>query len=383
MAGIYFHIPFCKSSCVYCDFYHTIDLRRMRELGECLQKEMEERRGYLGKEAVESIYFGGGTPSLMAPDFYKKCIDNIKNWFQVDSCPEITLEANPDDISRDFVQALRRAGINRISLGVQSFQDFVLKFMDRRHTAGKAMEAIDILRQEGIPSISIDLIYGSPGYTADHLFQDLQILERFDIPHFSAYLLTPEKGTVLYQNIVEEEVSLPGEEEQFEQYMMLCEFSARLGYRHYEISNFCREGFMARHNKGYWERKIYCGIGPSAHSYNGISRRWNISSLYHYILAIKEGKRYYEEEQLSDKDLYNEYLLTALRTDDGVTEEEIREKFGEELARYFIKGISKYAGKGHIEVKRGRYRLTNTGMFISDTIISSLFIPNSSIEKLN
>lgn len=374
MAGIYFHIPFCKTSCVYCDFYHTIDLRRMRELGECLQREIEERRNYLEGEAVESIYFGGGTPSLMAPDFYKKCIDDITNWFQVDSCLEITLEANPDDINRDFVKALRRAGINRISLGVQSFQNFVLKFMERRHTAGKAMEAIDIICQEGITNMSVDLIYGAPGYTRDHLVQDLQIVERFHIPHFSAYLLTPEKGTVLYQKIVDEEVHLPGEEEQFEQYMMLCEFSASRGYRHYEISNFCREGSMAKHNKGYWEGKIYCGIGPSAHSYNGRSRRWNISSLYHYILAVKEGKRYYEEEQLSGKDRYNEYLLTGLRTDDGVTAEKIRENFGEELERYFVKCISKYAGKGHIEVERGKYRLTDLGMFISDSIISSLFI---------
>lgn len=374
MAGIYFHIPFCKSSCVYCDFYHTIDLRRMHELGNCLLRELESRIKYLGQEEVESIYFGGGTPSLMDPDFFKQCIDNIKNWFKVDSHLEITLEANPDDISRDFVQAIRGAGINRVSLGVQSFHDFVLKFMERRHTADKAMEAINIIRQEGITNISVDLIYGSPGYTVDHLIKDLQIVERFNIPHFSAYLLTPEKGTILYQKIIDEETKLPGEEEQFEQYMVLCEFSMSKGYRHYEISNFCRKDYIARHNKGYWEGKTYCGIGPSAHSYNGISRRWNVSSLYHYILAVKKGERCYDEEQLSDKDKYNEYLLTALRTDEGVHAEEIREKFGEKLESYFIKGISKYAEKGHIEVERGRYRLTDTGMFISDSIISSLFI---------
>jgi len=374
MAGIYFHIPFCKSSCVYCDFYHTIDLRRIEELEKCMYRELEERRTYLGQEVIESIYFGGGTPSLLMPETILLFIDSIKSWFKIDSNPEITLEANPDDISRDFIKALRRAGINRISLGVQSFQDFVLEFMGRRHTANKALESIDIIRREGIINVSVDLIYGSPGYTTGHLFRDLQILERLDIPHFSAYLLTPEKGTLLYQKISDGEVILPGEEEQFEQYMFLCEFSARNGYRHYEISNFCKGDFIARHNKGYWEGKIYCGIGPSAHSYNGNSRRWNISSLYHYILAIKEGRQYYEEEQLSGKDRYNEYLLTALRTDEGVRPETIRENFGKDLEENFVKGTSKFAGKGYVEFYKGRYRLTDQGMFISDSIISSLFL---------
>lgn len=372
MAGIYIHIPFCKTRCIYCDFYSTTRSELKERYVRALCRELQMRREYLRGEAVETVYFGGGTPSQLAEEDFRQIFQALQEVYGLEHCREITLEANPDDLTEAYTVMLRRLPFNRISMGIQTFDDAMLKLLNRRHNAVQAIEAVDRCRRAGFDNISIDLIYGLPDETDERWRRDLQQVVALGVEHISAYHLTYEEGTRLYQLLQAHSICEVDEDSSLRFFSTLIDTLTAAGYEHYEISNFCRPGRHSRHNTSYWQGIPYLGCGPSAHSFDRRTREWNVASLEKYMCTIEAGGREYETECLDDVTRYNEYVMTALRTKRGIAAEDLKRTFGTELWQYCRDMARPYIDSGKLRVEDNRLCLTREGIFVSDGIISSL-----------
>lgn len=375
MAGIYIHIPFCRKLCSYCDFYHIITQSDNKQYIEALNREAFLRRDYLGNQPVSTIYIGGGTPSVLQPPEIKSILDNIGRNFRVDDDPEVTIELNPDDVNDEFLDGLKKTIVNRISIGIQSWRDQDLKFMNRRHTASAAAIALDKIFDAGYDNVTIDLIYGIPGMLAADWASNLDISFSYNIKHLSAYHLTIEPGTMLGKMKEKGALSEIDEDESASQFQLLIEKAGSAGFIHYEISNFGLPGFLSVHNSNYWKQVIYLGLGPSAHSFNGYSRQWNVRDVKKYIKAVDSGCLDFDIEELDRKTRFNEYLMTSLRTMWGISLDYVEEAFDKEGYDY-IKNLSgKFIDYGLMKQEKNTLILTNQGKMISDNIISELMLP--------
>ena len=372
MAGIYIHIPFCKRRCIYCDFYSTTESEQQPTYVHALCQELDLRKDYLEGEEIETIYLGGGTPSQLSHEELEAIFLTIYNIYKVKEDAEITLEANPDDLTPEYVSMLRTLPINRISMGIQTFQEETLKRLHRRHTAQQAIEAFRRCREAGFHNISIDLMYGLPGETLDTWKEDLRQAIALHPEHISAYHLIYEEGTVLWKLREEQQVEEADEDLSLTFFKTLIDELTRAGYQHYEISNFCLPELHSRHNSSYWTGKKYLGCGPSAHSFNGHSRQWNVASLSTYIKGIEQGKPDYELEELDLHTRYNDYVITSIRTCWGMSLSHQRTTYGEELYRYCLRMAKPHLRQGVLEIREDVLRLTPSGIFISDGIMSDL-----------
>lgn len=372
MAGLYIHVPFCQKRCLYCDFYSNTDMGYQEAYLSALIREMELRKNYLEGETLETIYLGGGTPSQLSVENLNRIFEAIYRYFPVNQDMEITLEANPDDMTPAYVAALSSLPVNRISMGVQSFDAADLKFLNRRHDREEALRAVHLCQEHNLYNISIDLIYGLPGQTPEKWQKNLDEVLRLDIPHISAYHLIYEEGTALYRLLEAGKITPVDEETSLALFTLLIENLSAAGYQHYEISNFARPGWYARHNSSYWKGKKYLGLGPSAHSYNGTEREWNVSSLPEWIKGIQTGKVALESEQLDENTCYNEYIMTHLRTMWGIDLNELSEKFGENKLKYCLNIAQTYEKRNLLLQKDGKLTLTKDGIFVSDGIMSDL-----------
>lgn len=378
MAGLYIHVPFCKQRCSYCDFYTQTDTRLRTDYLRAVRRELAERAHELNDEPIETIYFGGGTPSQLTGEELNAIFHTISAHYDTSACREITLEANPDDITDDYLHALRTdLPFNRISLGVQSFDDTDLSRLNRRHDAHGAIRAVHRCLDTGFTDLSIDLIYGLPGQTAVAWERNLDVAFRLGVTHLSAYHLTYEAGTPLHRQLCRGDVHAVDEDTSVRLYRLLTERAAAEGWVHYEVSNFCLPDRFARHNTAYWTGAKYLGIGPAAHSYDGQSRRWNVASIQDYVAGIMAGKPHYERE-VTDSDMrYNEYLMTRLRTMWGVRLSVIRDTFGESRLAHFLRHAAPYLTAGQLVRQQDdtdTVRLTEDALFVSDGIISELFV---------
>ena len=372
MAGIYIHIPFCKRRCIYCDFFSTTQSEKKPTYAHALCQELEMRKNYLKGEEIETIYLGGGTPSQLTEEELNEIFTSLYNIYKVKEDAEITLEANPDDLTPEYVSMLRRLPINRISMGIQTFQEETLKLLHRRHTARQAIEAFQRCREAGFQNISIDLMYGLPGETLDTWKEDLQQAIALHPEHISAYHLIYEEGTALWKLREEHQVEEADEDLSVTLFKTLIDELKQAGYQHYEISNFCLPGVHSRHNSSYWTGKKYLGCGPSAHSFNGSSRQWNIASLDNYLKGIASGKPNYEIEELDLYTRYNDFVITSIRTCWGMSLSRLRSEYGEELYRYCLRMAKSHLEQGVLEIEEDTLRLTQEGIFISDGIMSDL-----------
>ena len=372
MPGIYLHIPFCKTRCIYCDFYSTTRDELITQYIQALCLELKLRNNYLNGAPIETIYIGGGTPSQLSEKDFQLIFETLQTYYDIDKCKEITLEANPDDLSTTYLSMLKRFPFNRISMGIQTFDDFSLKMLNRRHNALEAIEAVKNCRAAGFKNISIDLIYGLPGENIEKWENDLNQAIALQPEHISAYLLTYEKATPIYNMLQKHQISEVDEETSVQLFSLLIDKLQAAGYVHYEISNFCLPGYHSRHNSSYWESIPYLGCGPSAHSFNGNSREWNISSLDLYIKGIEEGHREYEKEQLNLNTRYNEYIITSLRTMKGISLKALKEEYGNILWQYCLKMATPHLKNKKMIIQKDYLHLTRTGIFISNGIISDL-----------
>lgn len=372
MAGIYIHIPFCKTRCIYCDFYSTTRSELKERYVRALCRELEMRREYLRGEPIETIYLGGGTPSQLDEGDFLRIFETIRTVYGMEHCREITLEANPDDLTETYVAMLRRLPFNRISMGIQTFDDATLKLLNRRHNAAQAIEAVGRCRRAGFANISIDLIYGLPGETDERWKQDLQQAVALNVEHISAYHLTYEEGTRLYELLQARRIREVDEESSVRFFSILMDTLTDAGYEHYEISNFCRPGMHSRHNTSYWKGIPYLGCGASAHSFDRRTREWNVASIDEYIRALEDGHRLYETEPRDPDTAYNECVMTSLRTRQGLSLEEVEKEYGTVLRQYCTDMAQPYLKDGKLEMRDGRLRLTREGIFVSDGIISDL-----------
>jgi len=377
MAGIYIHIPFCKKLCHYCDFYHVVSSGDHSDYMKALFEEAELRKNYLGSETVSTIYFGGGTPSVLPPAAVGSIIDHLRKNFKVEEENEITIELNPDDVTAEYIGALKKQGINRVSLGIQSWYDDDLKMLNRRHTGVQAQAALDLVFKAGFGNVTIDLIYGIPGMSTERWESNLDKALLTGISHLSAYYMTIEPDTVfgkmkgkgLLQEIDEEESSA--------QFNMLIEKTETAGFIQYEISNFGKPGFFSIHNTNYWKQVPYLGLGPSAHSFNSYSRQWNVRDLKKYIRFIKGKREFFEREELDLKTRFNEYVMTSLRTMWGMDLDFIERTFEKEGYDYVMNLSGKFIGYGLMKQEKNTLVLSNQGKMISDNIISEFMMPGT------
>ena len=374
MAGIYIHIPFCLQACHYCDFHFSTSLQQKDAFLSALEKEIVFRKNYLDRtEKIESIYFGGGTPSLLSEQELLRIFDLLFKQYTIDSNVEITLEANPEDLSKEKIKALKRTPINRFSIGIQSFFEEDLKFMNRAHTAERAMGAVKSSQDAGFENLSIDLIYGTPTLTNENWKTNLQKAFELEVKHISAYCLTVEEKTALHKFIASGKVKNVDEEKSAAHFEILLKAMQQNGFIQYEISNFCRENFYSRHNSNYWKRKKYIGFGPSAHSYNGASRQWNIRNNALYIQSLENGKLNFDKEELTAVQNYNEYIMTGLRTMWGVDLALVEENFGKYILSYCKAEAKPYLFSTHLLEKDNHFYLTEKGKLLADKIASDLF----------
>ena len=374
MAGIYIHIPFCKQSCHYCNFHFSTSTKNKDEVLDAIEKEIKQK-GQTTNEAISTIYFGGGTPSILDVNEINSIIKRIYKEFNVESEAEITIEANPDDLNKEKIINLSLTEINRLSIGVQSFIDKELKIMNRAHDSKKALNSIEISKKY-FNNISIDLMYGVPESTLESWAYNLDTLLQFDINHISSYALTLEPKTALESFVRKLIVDMPDEGLVYDQYNLINKKLEPLGFINYEVCSFAKENFFSKNNSAYWLRKKYIGIGPSAHSFDGKSRSWNISNNKKYIDQIKKGKSFYKKEKLSKVDQYNEYVMTGFRTIWGVSANFIENNFNSKFKNYFTDRIQKHIDQKNIIVKDDIYTTTNEGRFLADGISSDLFLVN-------
>lgn len=374
MAGIYIHIPFCTKRCIYCGFFSTTDKSYTERYINAVCKELAIRSNYLQGNTIRTIYFGGGTPSLLKKEQFEKVFNTLNEHYNLSETEEITIECNPDDLSEDYIEGLKQMPFNRISIGIQSFDDSILSFIKRRHNSDQAVAAVKRCKAAGFDNISIDLIYGIPGQTPESFRKDIEQAVSLDVTHISSYHLTYEEGTPVWSMLERDEITPIDEESSVEMYSILCKTLKENGYIHYEISNFAKEGFMSRHNSSYWDGTPYIGTGAGAHSFNGESRQWNPDNLHSYIDGIEAGKPSFEEEYLSIENRYNEAIMLGLRCSKGVCLNTIKERFGELFHNKFLKDTQTFTDRGLLIKDADRIRFTEHGLFISDNIVSSLFI---------
>lgn len=374
MAGIYVHIPFCKKICSYCDFYKIVAPENKKPLIEAVIRELNTRADYLGAEKIGTIYLGGGTPSVLSVNETESIISAIYKKFRVEENCEITSELNPDDVDFSYMTGLKSAGINRISLGIQSWRDPDLKMLNRRHDSARAAKALTDTFNAGFNNVTIDLIYGLPGMTTSDWEANLDRSLEYEIKHLSAYHLTIEPSTAFWkmkeQGLIEE----PDEEESNSQFSLLIDKMDAAGFIHYEISNFGREGYFSRHNTSYWQQVNYLGIGPSAHSFNGYSRQWNVKNVEEYISAVNSGSIFYEKEELDTRTRFNEYIMTSLRTMWGIDLEYVENSFEKEGYDYILNLSGKFRQYGLMKLDKKNLVLTDQGKMISDNIISEFMM---------
>ncbi|MFW5755342.1 MAG: radical SAM family heme chaperone HemW [Tangfeifania sp.] len=374
MAGIYIHIPFCRQKCYYCDFYKTVNNSLKSQFITPLKKEIFLRKDFTGGEKIETIYFGGGTPSVLKQEELEEIFHFLKSEFSVLPDAEITFEANPDDLTPGYLNAIFEAGVNRLSIGIQSFQDKHLKKMNRRHSAKQAVYSVLNAEKTGFLNISVDLIYGLPNLTIKEWRQSLNEVFQLPVNHLSAYHLTYHEGTPFYTWLKKGTLKELSEQQSVEQFNVLIDKCREAGFEQYEISNFARNQHYSKHNTAYWTGKTYLGLGPSAHSFNGLVRTWNVAHVESYIKAIEKGSSFFQQEVLSETDRYNEYILTHIRTKWGVSAKYIRENFGEEKANLFSTGVEKYLQNDLLQKDNGNFVLKREGLFVSDDIMANLMI---------
>lgn len=372
MAGVYIHIPFCKTRCSYCDFYTQTNSAQKEAYIEALCKELVLRKNYLHKTTINTIYFGGGTPSQLSKADFDKIFDILSSFFVLNGDSEITLEANPDDLTDEYIKMLRSLPFNRMSVGIQSFDDTELKFLDRRHSSEKAKSAIKKSQDAGFNNLSIDLMYGLPAQTLSVWEKNLKEAIALNIQHISSYHLIYEEGTKMYRLVEQGNILPAGEDLSTDMFSLMNTYLKEHGFLHYEISNFAKDGFISRHNSSYWTGEEYLGVGASAHSYDGNSRCWNIASISKYIDQINNGTFQPEVELLTDATRYNDYVLTRMRTMWGADIHDIERLFGQRMLNYFEENIKKHLANGDVKRQEGKLIISEKGLFISDGIMSDL-----------
>ncbi|MGW8314008.1 MAG: radical SAM family heme chaperone HemW [Bacteroidales bacterium] len=374
MKGLYLHIPFCRQACRYCDFYFTVSLHQMDPLTQSLIKELHLRENESGHGPLHTLYLGGGTPSLLSPEQLEKIMNTLHQKFSFRDHPEITMECNPDDLNRPYLDALLKLGFNRLSIGIQSFHDRELKLMRRSHTADQAMRSVQEAADAGFSNITIDLIYGIPGQDLNTWEETLYKALSLPVTHLSAYHLTFEPGTVFDHWRKKGKLIPVTEGISQEQYVLLRQRTRESGYEHYEISNFAREGKRSKHNMLYWSGDHYMGVGPSAHSFDGRTRRWNAASVKKYMEAIHSGEPFWEEERLTAEDKYHDYLITTLRTSRGAEPKTIEKEIGEAYAEHFRKKTKPFLESGALVFHDQRLVIPADHWLITDHILRELFL---------
>lgn len=376
MAGIYIHIPFCKKRCIYCDFYSSTDNRLVDKYIDALCIELESRLHEIDKNNITTIYIGGGTPSQLSATQLGEIINFIKSKIDFSLIEEFTIEVNPDDVTYDYIKECISLGINRVSMGIQSFVDEELKIINRRHDSSQAIKAIETIKSAGISNISIDLIYGLPLQTIESWIYSIQKAIEMNVPHISCYNLSYEEGTALYRMREKGEIKECDEDSCIEMYDILVKMLADTDFEHYEISNFAKRGYYSRHNSNYWNLTPYLGLGASAHSFDGSIRRYNPSSIQKYTSNISESSIAYEEEQETLYEQFNEYIMINLRTMWGVNTQKVKTIFGEELRNHLIKYSRRFIETGDLKEKENTIVLSEKGIMLSDYIIRTLmFVP--------
>ena len=375
MSGIYIHIPFCKQACHYCDFHFSTSMKNREAMVLALAKELQMRKVEFEEEVVETIYFGGGTPSVLSNADLAFLIATVYENYKVSENPEITIEANPDDLPESRIAELANSKINRLSIGVQSFFEDNLQLMNRAHNAEEAKKCLEFARKY-FDNISLDLIYGIPGLSNEKWQQNIETALSFGIPHISSYALTVEPKTALKKLIQTGKIAEPNDEAAQEHFTILVEMLGANGFIHYELSNFGKEGYFSKNNSAYWLGKKYIGIGPSAHSYDGVSRSWNIANNTLYLKSIGENQLPNETEILSATDRYNEYIMTGLRTIWGVSLERIHSEFGQTYLDYLLAQSQKSIADGLLSIVDNILKTTKKGKFLTDGIASDLFLVN-------
>ena len=372
MSGIYIHIPFCKQACHYCDFHFSTSMKKKDEMVLALAKEIRMRKSEFKNETIETIYFGGGTPSVLTTTEIQLLIDAVYENYSVAENPEITLEANPDDLSKERIIELSKSPINRLSIGIQSFFEDDLVMMNRAHNSAEATRCLEIAKQY-FDNISLDLIYGIPAMSNEKWKQNIETALSFGIPHISSYALTVEPKTALNKLIQTGKIAKPNDDLAQEHFTILVETLEANSFIHYELSNFGKENYFSKNNSAYWLGKKYIGIGPSAHSYDSISRSWNVSNNSVYLKSLEENKLSNEIEILSKSDLYNEYIMTGLRTIWGVSLDRIATEFGNDYLDYLQKQAQKFIDNDLLFVENSILKPTQKGKFLTDGIASDLF----------
>jgi oxygen-independent coproporphyrinogen-3 oxidase len=371
MAGIYIHIPFCKTRCIYCDFYTITNETRMDDFVKTVCIEAQLRKKEIA-EFVHTVYFGGGTPSRLNANHFEQIFETLFREYAIDPNAEITLEVNPDDLTSDYLAMLHDFPFNRLSMGIQSFDENELKFLGRRHSARQAIDSVAACQQNGFDNISIDLMYGLPNQTIEIWEKNLHQAIALDVQHISAYHLIYEDHTRLEALRWNGKVHAVDEELSNQMFLLLIERLTENGFEHYEISNFAKNGLYSQHNTAYWRDEKYLGLGPAAHSFDGQNRSWNVASLTRYIEAINSGTLPSENEYLDIYTQYNEFILTRLRTMWGANIQQLKAKFGEELFNYCLMNAQKYLENHLLKIENGNLKLTRKGIFISDGIMSDL-----------
>lgn len=371
MAGIYIHIPFCATRCIYCGFYSTTLSPLKERYTDAVIREYSMRHDYLNHDAVETVYLGGGTPSQLSIPQLSRLLEAVVSENE-DTIKEVTIECNPDDVTLELASFLSRSGVNRVSMGVQTFDDNRLRFLHRRHNSKEVYTALSLLREAGIANISIDLMFGFPGESLAEWREDIEQAISLDVTHISAYSLMYEEGTPLYSMLEKGQVEESDEELTRSMFYTLSDRLAEAGYEHYEISNFAKPGFRSLHNSSYWHETPYLGLGAAAHSYDRQSRQWNISDVRKYILSIENGKVPFEKEPLDISTRYDDLITTALRTREGIDLEKMRSEYGEKLYTYLIYHARDKIARGTMKIENGHLSITREGLFISDDIMSDL-----------
>lgn len=369
MAGIYIHIPYCRKACHYCNFHFSTQLGTMDALIHALEREISLRKGYIQDE-IHTIYFGGGTPSILPPGTIGRLLDAVRATFTVSADAEVTQETNPDDIHAEQLQLWKAAGVNRLSIGIQSFFEEDLAWMNRAHNSVQAQQAVQLAQAAGFSNITIDLIYGGPTLTDAHWQQNVETAVALGVPHLSCYALTVEPQTALDKMIVQQKKEDVDPEKQSRHFELLMQWAAAAGYEHYEISNFAKPGYRSRHNSSYWGGAHYVGLGPAAHSFNGSSRQWNVANNTLYVKAIEQGEVPFEIEHLTPEQQQNEYVMTSLRTLEGL---DLR-KVDAAAAVRLQKTAQKYIRTGKMVCIDQRLVLTNEGRLLADGIAADLFL---------
>lgn len=381
MAGIYLHVPFCKVKCHYCDFHFSVQLQNRGKLIAAMNQELLVRRSFLKNEQVKTIYFGGGTPSVLELEWIEGLLNTMRNTYQIEDTAEITLECNPDDLTAEKLKGYRDIGINRLSIGIQSFDDKVLEFMNRAHSAQQASNAVKMAQDAGFDNLTIDLIYGVPNSTLQSWEKELIFMEKLGVPHLSAYCLTIEENTVFGNWQKKGKIEPFGDEDSLKQFQLLIDFATQVGMEQYEISNFAKKGFISQHNSSYWLGENYLGIGPSAHSFKGNERGWNIANNVLYQKSIELGELQYESETLTTQDRFNEYILTRLRTKWGLNLNDL-EGISSSMTEEMMPQINSFIEQGLLHSSNQILTLTPTGRFMADGISSDLFYTSEDSEMV-